>query len=517
MKRSLSLIALIIVLIVMILMNTVVYAVNEDVTLEEVDDTVCDIKLDDNGEVKKHLVSVDDPSKEIVLQVDVTNLKNVEEDIIPTEMFFVIDNSLSMIENKLEDGTTRKDAVFSAAKELAKKILENQASTKIGIVSFSTSDTNEGTLDDATLELMPSNNINQIDNAIDGIQATGARTDIDAGLQVARDSFSTETNLNKYLILLTDGVPNTAVGGPTMTYSGEVTTKTRETLQSVLDRNINIVTVMTGVDPSYMPDPYGNLSPDAANKTYLNLAEEIFGTQETPNYGKFYYVTDENVTNTITENVYSDVIIIKKNEIRNITVVDYFPANILENYDYEILEQPNVGQVTAQVNYDNNSITWYIENLPAGATATFKYKLTLKENFNEEIINVVTPTNEKVDVTYTDPDGNTKTESSDDSPSVILIKEEEPEENIPEENVPEENVPEENVPVENVPVENVPVENTPVENIPKQNEVVHNLVDNTVAPGKLPQTGDTMFYIITILLVGSIGVFIYNIKNRKEM
>ena len=492
MKKSLSLVAFIIVLVIMILMNTVVYAANEDVTLEEVEDNVCDIKLDDYGEVKKHLVSVDDPSKEIVLQVDVTNLKDVEEDIIPTEMFFVIDNSLSMNDNTLEDGTTRKDAVFSAAKELAKKILENQASTKIGIVSFSTDDENEGTLDDATLEIMPSNNVDQINNAIDGIEANGARTDIDAGLQVARDNFSTEGNLNKYVILLTDGVPNTAVGGPILSYSGEITTKTKATLQSIVDKNINIVTVMTGVDSTYMPDPSGNLSPEAANKTYLDLAEEIFGTQEAPNYGKFYYVTDEDVTNTITNDVYSDVIIIKKNEIKNITVVDYFPANILENYDYEILEQPNIGQVSAEVNYENNSITWYIENLPAGETATFKYKLTLKENFNEEIINVVTPTNEKVDVTYTDPDENTKTATSDESPSVILKKEEEPE-------------------------ENKPVENTPVENTPVENNVVPNVVDNTTAPGKIPQTGDTLFYIISVLVIGTVGVLIYNIKNKKLM
>ena len=507
MKKSLSLVALIVLLVIMILMNTVVYAVNEDVTLEEVEDNVCDIKLDDYGEVKKHLVSVDDPSKEIVLQVDVTNLKDVEEDIIPTEMFFVIDNSLSMNDNTLEDGTTRKDAVFSAAKELAKKILENQASTKIGIVSFSTNDANEGTLDDATLEIMPSNNIDQINNAIDGIEANGARTDIDAGLQVARDNFSTTENLNKYVILLTDGVPNTAVGGPTLTYSGEITTKTRATLQSIIDKNINIVTVMTGVDSTYMPDPSGNLSPEAANKTYLDLAEEIFGTQEAPNYGKFYYVTDSDVTNTITNDVYSDVIIIKKNEIKNITVVDYFPANILENYDYEILEQPNVGQVSAEVNYENNSITWYIENLPAGATATFKYKLTLKENFNEEIINVVTPTNEKVDVTYTDPDENTKTATSDESPSVILKKEEKPIENTPIENTP----------VENVPVENVPVENVPVENTPVENKVVPNIIDNTTAPGKIPQTGDTLFYIISVLVIGTVGVLIYNIKNKNLM
>ena len=393
-----------------------------------------------------------------------------------------------MIENTLDDGTSRKDAVFSAAKELSRKILEAQPSTAIGIVSFSTNDANEGTIDDANLEIMPTGNIDEINNAIDGIQATGARTNIDAGLQVARNNFSTEGTLNKYLILLTDGVPNTAVGGPTMTYSGEVTTKTRETLQSIVDMCINIVTVMTGVDSSYMPDPDGNLSPDAANKTYQDLAEEIFGTQETPNYGKFYYVTDENVITTITDNVYADVVVIRKNEIKDITVVDYFPANIIENYDFEILEQPNIGQVTAEVNLENNSITWNIENLPAGETATFKYKLTLKENFNEEIINVVTPTNEKVDVTYTDPEGNTQTETSDDSPSVILIKEEEPE-NVPEENIPEENVPEENVPVENI-------------------------VDNTIAPGTLPQTGDSLFYIATVLALGAVGVTIYNIKNK---
>ena len=218
MKKNLSLVVVIIMLIVMILMNTVVYAANEDVTLEEVDDTVCDIKLDEYGEVVKHLVSVDDPSKEIVLQVDVTNLKDVEEDIIPSEIFLVIDNSLSMIENTLDDGTSRKDAVFSAAKELSRKILEAQPSTTIGIVSFSTNDANEGTIDDASLEIMPTGNIDEINNAIDGIQATGARTNIDAGLQVARNNFSTEGTLNKYLILLTDGVPNTAVGGPTMTY-----------------------------------------------------------------------------------------------------------------------------------------------------------------------------------------------------------------------------------------------------------------------------------------------------------
>ena len=68
---------------------------------------------------------------------------------------------------------------------------------------------------------------------------------------------------------------------------------------------------------------------------------------------------------------------------------------------------------------------------------------------------------------------------------------------------------------QNTPIENTPVENTPVENVPVENNVVPNVVDNTTAPGKLPQTGDTLFYIISVLVIGTVGVLIYNIKNKK--
>ena len=59
---------------------------------------------------------------------------------------------------------------------------------------------------------------------------------------------------------------------------------------------------------------------------------------------------------------------------------------------FEIIEKANVGTVTAEINTENNSITWNIETLSAGQTATFKYKLTLKDKFDEKIINVETPT-----------------------------------------------------------------------------------------------------------------------------
>lgn len=463
----------VITLILIMLMTTVAFAANEDVTLSKVSDTICDIKMGEDGELIKKLISVDNPKKEIVLKIDVTNKKSVEETIEPSEIFLIIDNSKSMSDNKLEDGTTRKQAVFTAAIDLAEKILTEQPSTKIGVVSFSTNSeiSKEGTLEDASLVIKPSSDIDTIKTAINGIQTTGVRTDIDAGIQVAKANVSADTTLNKYFVLLTDGVPNTAVGGPTSTYGGEVTTKTKATLSTLKTAEIKLVTVMTGVNSSYQPDPTGAVSSDAAGKTYKDLAEAIFGTQETPNYGKFYYVTDANVTNTITKNVYSDVRKVKKNEIKNISVIDYFPANIIENYDFEIIEKANVGEVTATVNKENNSITWNIETLEAGKTASFKYKLTLKEKFNKNILNVVTPTNEKVDVKYTDTDGKDQTETSKDSPSVKLTKE---------------------------------------------TKKPENTVDNTVAPDKIPQTGDKIPYIFTAIFAIIIGFMIYFSKNRRN-
>ena len=114
---------------------------------------------------------------------------------------------------------------------------------------------------------------------------------------------------------------------------------------------------------------------------------------------------DESVENTITKDVYQDVSVVIENEIKDITVVDYFPLNIVENYDFEIFEEANIGTETPTVDTKNNSITWKITTLKAGETASFKYKLKLKEKFNEKIINVETPTNQKVDVEYTGTDG----------------------------------------------------------------------------------------------------------------
>ena len=80
----------------------------------------------------------------------------------------------------------------------------------------------------------------------------------------------------------------------------------------------------------------------------------------------------------------------------------------------------DVSNVSAEIDKETNSITWTIGSLAPEQTATIQYNLTLKEDFDEEIIDQILDTNEKVDINYEDFDGTTKTETSDVTPKIRL-------------------------------------------------------------------------------------------------
>ena len=97
----------IIMAVITIFATSVAYAANEDVTLVKVKDNVCEIKMGEDGKLVKKLIDVSNENKDVTLQVDVTNLKSEEENVKPSEIFLVIDNSKSMTANTLADGKTR--------------------------------------------------------------------------------------------------------------------------------------------------------------------------------------------------------------------------------------------------------------------------------------------------------------------------------------------------------------------------------------------------------------------------
>lgn len=108
--------------------------------------------------------------------------------------------------------------------------------------------------------------------------------------------------------------------------------------------------------------------------------------------------------------------------LKDIKIIDYFPAEIINNFDFAYVSEANIGTISATVDKSNNSITWTIPELASGETATVQYKLKLKENFDSSIVNKILNTNQKVDITYKDYDNKEQTKTSDISPKLKLTE-----------------------------------------------------------------------------------------------
>ena len=408
----------IILLFVMILCitTTVNAATYTNTKLEVVDETVCTINLGDMGIFEKKIVNFNADEKSVTLELNIKNIKEVDEEYKPVEIFLVVDNSYSTNSNR--------QTLIDSAKKLVEKLHELDPNVQIGVVSFSSLDASqgetEGTINDAELRLDLSTSTSDINNALDSIltDELGPRTNLDAGITLANQSFNTDTDADRFMVILTDAVPNTAVGGPTQTYSGEVTTKTRAKLKEIADSGVNIISSLVNLD-DVTTEP-------STGKTYKALAEEIFGTEEDPFVGNLFYINESDLEDHITNTIYEIIKPTKvDNTIQNIVIKDYFPQEIIDNFDFEYVASPNIGNVSQEINDEDNSITWEIELLEEGETATLSYKLTLRDNYNVEILDKVIPTNNEVDIVYTH-NGDDETVFSEDSPKVKVTADEEP-------------------------------------------------------------------------------------------
>ena len=326
----------------------------------------------------------------------------------------VLDNSDSM-QNATSTGEIRKDLVFKSAQALVSNLLEDNSQLQIGVVSFSTNTdvSKEATIEDASIVSSLSNSATELNNAISNIEANGPRTDLQAGLLLASQQFSEEDN-NKYIIVLTDGVPNVAIDSNNPYYSDTTIAQTKEQLQTLENDGIQITTMLTGIDDeSYVPN--------GVTKSFGEIIEEIFGTPENPTVGNFYYVTDDQIETTITDNIYNDLVPVSQT-LTNIIIKDYFPEEIINNFDFAYVSDANIGKISAEVNTSDNSITWTIPELASGQTATVQYTLKLKENFDSSIVDKILDTNEKVDITYNDFDGTEQSKTSDVTPKLRLTE-----------------------------------------------------------------------------------------------
>ena len=410
MKKS----VLITLFLILILVANISLASYDTVTMTVVEEPVCTIEIGENSSFEKRLIEKNLNDKEVTLQLQVTN---EEASLQPTgEVMLVIDNSMSM-EEIVEGTTTREDLVIESANTLVNTILEGNNNLQVGVVSFSTNaDVSlEGTIDDANLVSDLSSDPQSLTSAISNIQYTGPRTDLEAGLSLASQYFTEEDN-NKYIIVLTDGIPNVALDYDGMYYSDDVISKTRSQLISLATSGYDIITMLTGITET---DDVPATRQD--DKTYGDIIEEIFGTEETPTAGKFYYVQDSEIEQTITNDIYNDLLPIEQ-VITDIVVTDYFPQEIIDNFEFAYVAQPNIGTISANVDTETNSITWTISELQPGETATVQYTLSLKRDFDSSIVGKILDTNERVDLSYTDFNGKTAEDTSDVTPKLRLTE-----------------------------------------------------------------------------------------------
>ena len=414
----------ILAIILVLAMSGSVFAVST--TMEIVEDNICRIDLNDSSYVEKKICDADLANHQVTLQLKVTNDSKV---VIPSgELMLVIDSSESMNE-AVSNTKTRKQLVLDSANKLVADLLKaNSTSLKIGVVTFSTgteTDPNTGYLvtgteADAQKVCDFTNDVSTLTSKISAIEGTGQYTNLDSGLQLAKKSFTSEKN-NKYMIVLTDGLPNLAVGyNDLVSYDGltDVINQTKSTLASLSE--INVTTMLTGIESEE-----ATCRPGTPNSyTYGQVIREVFGSEENPTVGKFYNVNDSEIEKTITDKIYHDLLPVSST-LEDITVVDYFPQEIVSNFELTYVDGIDISNVSPKIDTATNSITWKIAKLASGETATIQYKLTLKDSFDENIIGKILDTNKNLDVTYNDYDGTSKEKSSDVTPKIRLVAQKE--------------------------------------------------------------------------------------------
>ena len=402
---------LFILFLLITLISTISSASYSNVTMSVVEEPVCTINFGNSSTFTKQLISKNLNNKEVTLQLQV---KNNEVAAKPTgEVMVVIDNSKSMLE-KVTDTQTREDLVINSAKTLITNLLKDNTKLKIGVVSFSTNTdiSKEGTAEDAKLISDLTNDSTSLLKSISNIEYDGPRTNLESGITLAKKYFTKDTDSShKYLIVLTDGVPNVAINYDKNYYSDDVITKTKTALTSLSGSVDNVYVMLTGISD-------GKVVASPSTKTYDQIISEVFGTTEKPTVGKFYYITDEDIEKTVTA-IYNALLPVEKT-FKDIKIVDYFPKEIIDNFSFAYVSKANIGTISTAVDKTTNSITWTIPELKFGETATVQYKLKLKEDFNEEIVDKVLNTNTKVDLSYTDSANKTDSKTSNVTPKLKL-------------------------------------------------------------------------------------------------
>lgn len=392
----------------------------------------------------------------------------------------------------------------------ANKVFEANSNTKIGIVgmngTINDSDENNiatdndestipGSMDDAEIITMPTTNVTDLVNGITNMNPENWKYhyNLEVAIRIAKNNFSDD--VNRILISLYDNVPGIVIGETArVNYGGifgttaeeavrnhltKIVNQTKTEILSLADEDISFILLRpddTSFDQTWVNENTGEIILELDGKPYV---DDLYGSIDNPTYGKMYSLNNDNLEQIVTDYIYNDVMGEIGTAISDVSIEFTFSQDILDNFDITIGN-------SSDMNIDNLAtdgiMVWNVGSLEANESATLNYSLQMKDMNNSSLLDKTIPIAEQVVLTYNDSSAQKHTVTSTDSPSVRLVRDEVIE--IPD---------------------------------PGNNNVNNNNntpIDNTVAPGTIPQTGINP--IIFVIIALSVIVMIVLIKKNKE-
>jgi len=382
-----------------------------------IDKQIADTKYFDGGYgyITKNISYLDDKNNELQIDLEISN-KNYKKEFkqfSKTEVYLIItsyaDESRSLLE-------------VAAAKEMAKQLLE-KPNIKVGVVQIigPTLASTKGSLNDAKIIVKATDNIEIFNNDIINNKkvSTGTYTNVDAAIQVAKKAFSDD--VNKYLIL-PDYITLSAIGIENQFYNGQWEQKiqklvnaTKQTILSLEKESINLITLRPSED-SY------NLVKDS-NGNFLDMSEyvtELYGTVDKPTYGMVLDSSNMDTNQFISNHVSQVVISQIPADMKILTITDYFPAEIIDNFEFSYVTKPETGTISEQI--IDNKIVYTVDKLVGNDSIKISYKLKLRDDIKGDILDKVLLTNEKVTLNYTDINNVKHDVVQTSSPSIKLFE-----------------------------------------------------------------------------------------------
>ena len=402
-----------------------------------------------HGYISKTIVDSNASAGEVTIELNVLNTKKEQstenKTYENTEVYIMVSENLAVDSSKLEKYENDID-------NLVNQILEANNKTKIGIIGITGTivdehlDQNgklvigdkdesyvEGTEKNAEILVKPTSDLATIKNGLKNMNSskTVYRINLQAGIRLANKSFS--DNANKILISLYDGVPNIAIGEYSVvlgdnpessikTKHENLATYTRDEILTLRDSKISFILLRpddTSFDEQWFEAGTGNKLLDFDGSPYV---KKLYGTMDNPTYGKMYEFTEESIDKVITENISKGVKDLIATDISNVKVVDYFPEEIVNNFEFSYSQRPSIGTVSDSIDSKTRTITWDIGTLKGEQIASLRYKLKLKNMNNKDLLNKEIATNEKLILTYNDDKNESHTVNLTTSPTIKLTE-----------------------------------------------------------------------------------------------